>query len=515
MAITEAAERAVLYKAIDYVYKDPDKNIKKLMNTVNKVLPDNVFPVQRAKFTEVIADEDNNWYRLICKIFDLNPEVSNKLIKILLEGTLFAWSKQEANRDKYECNIPWAILLDPTSACNLRCTGCWAAEYGHQQNLTYDEIDSIINQGVELGTRIFIYTGGEPLVRKKDLIKLCEAHQDCAFLSFTNGTLIDDEFCQDMVRVGNFVPAISAEGTESTTDARRGEGVYNKIENAMALLRKYKLPFGISTCWTKYNVDAVTSEENFDWMIDEGALFCWFFHYMPVGRSSGKELLPTPEQRIQMYNAVRSFRKTKSIFTLDFQNDGEFTGGCIAGGRRYLHINAAGDVEPCVFIHYSGANIRDMSLLDCLRQPLFMQYYDNMPFNDNYLRPCPMLENPDRLPEMVAASGAHSTDLVEPESPEQLREKTKDYAEAWAPVADDLWFDKDDPYAPPKRLGKRTQGMADSDVHRFEKQGRTLKPYLDGTGINDATDKDKNDLETSELLQAEKVTGLNGEDIDD
>ena len=44
---------------------------------------------------------------------------------------------------------------------------------------------------------------------------------------------------------------------------------------------------------------------------------------------------------------------------MDFQNDAEYVGGCIAGGRRYLHINANGDVDPCVFIHYSDSNIRE------------------------------------------------------------------------------------------------------------------------------------------------------------
>lgn len=118
-------------------------------------------------------------------------------------------------------NIPGAILLDPTSACNLHCTGCWAAEYGNKLNLSFDEIDSIIQQGKELGVYMYIYTGGEPLVRKKDLIALCEKHHDCQFLSFTNATLIDEEFADEMLRVKNFIPAISVEGFESATDGRR------------------------------------------------------------------------------------------------------------------------------------------------------------------------------------------------------------------------------------------------------------------------------------------------------
>ena len=472
MALKQTAERAALNKLIDYLDEDPVKHVDKIMDLINKLVPDNVFPTQREAFTNVIKSR-GNWYDLIMRIFKLNPEMRTRLLKTLIvDGNILAWPEQEQNRDKYQCNIPWAILLDPT--CNLHCTGCWAAEYGHRQNLSFEDIDSIVTQGKALGTHMYIYTGGEPLVRKADLIRICEKHPDCAFLCFTNATLIDEQFCQDMIRVANFVPAISAEGNEHTTDARRGEGTYKKIERAMKLLREHDLPFGISCCWTKANADAVATEENIDWMIKEGALFCWYFHFMPVGRGATAELIPTPEQRERMYHFVREMREKKPLFTLDFQNDGEYVGGCIAGGRRYLHINAAGDVEPCVFIHYSNANIHDVSLLDALRSPLFMKYYENMPFNDNYLKPCPMLENPDVLPRLVAESGAHSTDLVEQETPEQLREKTKAAAEAWSPVADRLWTDKNDPLYT-KRRNDRTQGMAESDMHKFAAQGRLLK----------------------------------------
>lgn len=158
---------------------------------------------------------------------------------------------------------------------------------------------------------------------------------------------------------------------------------------------------------------------------------------------------------------------------MDFQNDGEFVGGCIAGGRRYLHINAAGDVEPCVFIHYSNVNIHDVTLLEALKSPLFMKYYENQPFNSNHLRPCPMLENPYELGRMVSESGAHGTDLVEPETPEDLRRKTVPAAAAWAPVAEKLWEDESDPMRRKREEGPR-QGMAETDLKKFERleQGR-------------------------------------------
>lgn len=140
-----------------------------------------------------------------------------------------------------------------------------------------------------------------------------------------------------------------------------------------------------------------------------------------------------------MYNKIRKYRKTKPLFAIDFQNDGEYVGGCIAGGKRYLHINANGDVDPCVFIHYSDSNIREKSLLEVFQSPLFMQYHDNMPFNENMLKPCPMLENAGKLTKMVNEANAHSTDLQSPESAEHLYEKAKNYAYAWAPVADELW----------------------------------------------------------------------------
>ena len=96
-------------------------------------------------------------------------------------------------------------------------------------NLTYEEMNDIVNQGVELGTYIYLFTGGEPLVRKKDIIRLCEEHPDCVFSTFTNGTLIDEAFADEMLRVKNFMPAISIEGFEEATDSRRGNGTYQKI----------------------------------------------------------------------------------------------------------------------------------------------------------------------------------------------------------------------------------------------------------------------------------------------
>lgn len=124
---------------------------------------------------------------------------------------------------------------------------------------------------------------------------------------------------------------------------------------------------------------------------------------------------------------------------MDFWNDGEYVNGCIAGGRNYLHINANGDVEPCAFIHYSNVNINDVSLLDALKSPLFMQYKEHQPFNNNHLRPCPLLDNPDILKEMVLEADAESTQPEDKEDVVDLTDKCQDVAKNWAVTADKLW----------------------------------------------------------------------------
>ena len=443
MKVERAAAGAAIDGVLKYVNHGDDRT-KALLNLTDFVqkFTGNMFAEKTFdNIRTMLQNPDNKWVQYVNRGLDeLDPQVIKMTALNLGFQAAFVGTKQiRMNREKYNCNIPWTMLMDPTSACNLHCTGCWAAEYGHKLNLSYEKLSDIISQGKELGTYFYMFTGGEPLVRKKDILRLAEEHHDCEFHCFTNGTLIDEEFCQDMLRVGNFIPAISLEGFEEANDSRRGEGVYDKVTHAMALLKQHHLPFGISACYTSVNYKDITSEKFYDLIMDLGAYFVWFFHYMPVGNDAAPELMPNPEQRAEVYRRIRTMRETKGIFAMDFQNDAEYVGGCIAGGRRYLHINANGDVDPCVFIHYSDSNIREKSLLECLQSPMFMAYHDNQPFNENMLRPCPMLENPEFIEKMVHETGAHSTDPQSPESVEHLTAKTHPYADNWTPMADKLW----------------------------------------------------------------------------
>jgi len=201
----------------------------------------------------------------------------------------------------------------------------------------------------------------------------------------------------------------------------------------------------------------IGSEKFFDFLIDQGAKFAWFFTYMPVGADAVPDLMVTADQREFMYHQIRKFRETKPLFTMDFWNDGEYVHGCIAGGRSYLHINANGDIEPCAFVHYSDSNIKGKTLIQAFQSPLFQEYRANQPFNSNMLRPCPVLDNPGRLTEMVEGSGAHSTDMVNPEEAYDYCDKCVKTAESWAPVADRLWNE---------RLHAKACGSSDSTKNK-------------------------------------------------
>ena len=448
MSVTHKLGRTMVSKGIDgvlhYVKKEREQGLLNLVDIVEKIAGDMFQEKSYQGARYLIRDKDGKWMQYVNRLLDeTDPHVLKMhALNLGYEAAYYGTKTIRQKRKELQCNVPWLILLDPTSACNLHCTGCWAAEYGHKLNLTYEELDDIITQGKELGIYFYMYTGGEPLVRKKDLIRLCEKHSDCIFHAFTNGTLVDDAFCREMVRVGNLSLSLSLEGYQEVNDSRRGEGTFGRVMEAMDLLKSYGLIFGTSICYTSKNIDTVTSDSFLDMIIEKGCRFTWYFHYMPVGNDAAVELLPTKEQREYMYHRVREIRGKeggKQIFAMDFQNDGEFVGGCIAGGRNYFHINANGDVEPCVFVHYSSANIREKSMKECLKQPLFMAYRDGQPFNENHLRPCPMLENPELLKEMVHKCGAHSTDLQSPESVDHLCGKCREYADAWKGKADELW----------------------------------------------------------------------------
>ena len=435
-------------------------NLGKLATVLSKFAKEENHKQNFAAVLPHLSDPKSNWYQLLNRVTTTtDPQiVETMLVNFLIKASLKGIPIQHETAAKIGASVPFALLIDPTSACNLSCTGCWAGKYKKSDNLSYELLDRILTEAEEIGIYFIVFSGGEPLVRKKDIIALAEAHPKMAFHLFTNGTLIDQEFVADLKRVANVTMAISVEGFENRTDERRGKGVFQQITNAMDLLHANGVPFGFSATYTHLNTAEVGSEEFIDFMIERGAAWGWYFTYIPVGKDPDLSYMATTEQRQYMYKQINHFRGTKPIFLVDFWNDGAYSDGCIAGGRRYLHINASGEVEPCAFIHYSNCNIKDVSLSEALQSPLFKAYQKRQPFNSNLLCPCPLLDNPHVLPEIVAESGAVSTQNSE-DDPVKLAKLLEQYSQEWEEVSGEIWH-RDFPELAAKKEEQRLKANA-------------------------------------------------------
>ena len=329
--IAHAAERKAFEAMLDsLIRKSQTKDVctvaNDFVNMVQKIHSSVWTPETFEMLHQIANAPDSKWAHYAERLLrECDPYLLRTfLTAAAYEGGFRGFQQARANSEKYDCNIPWIVLMDPTSACNMRCAGCWAAEYGYKQNLTFEEMDRVLTEGAELGTHACLFTGGEPLMRKADIFRLCEKHRDIAFHAFTNGTLIDQAFCDELKRVGNFIVSVSIEGFEDANDGRRGTGHFEKALAAMDLMHKNHIPFGVSICYTSKNYKVVTSDEFLDLLISKGSFFAWYFHYMPVGMGATTDLLLNPEQRAYMKDRVREIRGLtggKEIFAIDFQND--------------------------------------------------------------------------------------------------------------------------------------------------------------------------------------------------
>jgi len=403
-----AAEQ-ILKQAINYVDKDPEKNFIKVLNLVDKL------PITE-KHHNAINNIRENYEKspvireYVKKFTKIAPSYKTGLVmNFFINSALLGIPYQQKMAEEFGVSVPWTILFDPTSACNLSCTGCWAGKYNKSDTMEFETIDRLINEAKELGIYFFVLSGGEPTVYPH-LFDIFEKHQDAGFMMYTNGTLIDDEMAEKMVKVGNVSPVISLEGYEEATDNRRGKGVYKKVMAAMDRLHKNGVVFGASLTATRDNAEELFATDDFiDMLMEKGVTYVWSFHYIPIGRKPDLDLMVSPEQRAMLARRVPDIRNRKPIFLADFWNDGTYTNGCIAGGKNYFHINAKGEVEPCAFVHFAVDNIKDKSLKEVLQNPLFKAYQKRQPFNENLLKPCPIIDNPYALREMVEESGAFPT----------------------------------------------------------------------------------------------------------
>jgi MoaA/NifB/PqqE/SkfB family radical SAM enzyme len=404
-----------------------DPEVKAAINHIRSFLTDTAHPAKDL-FQRVFTTLNEHKRRRIFQTLFLN-----------------AWFLGGQKRDYWEehhgFRPPFILILSPTLKCNLRCKGCYTLGYGMKHELPLELADRILTECEELGIYFITILGGEPLVYPH-LFHIIEHHPDIFFQLYTNGTLMTKELAQQFADYGNVAVILSIEGDERQTDAWRGEGVYKKIMEAFKHLEDAGIIIGTSATVTRENVETVSSAEFIDKMISLGSFAQMYFLYIPVNGMADFSLMVTPAQRDLLRRRVIDIRNTKPMFALDFWNDGPYVEGCIAAGRRYFHINAKGDIEPCVYTHIATDNIRDTTLFQALNSPLFKDIRSRQPHNNNHLRPCMIIDNPHVMREVIATNQPYFT---HPGAEEIYTRKAGDmdrYANTYACLADMVWRDE-------------------------------------------------------------------------
>jgi len=364
--------------------------------------------------------------------------------RTIVFNTLFhnAWFMGNKKRDQFEKEYgfrpPFVMILSPTWQCNLRCAGCYTLGYQRHPGLPYDLVKRTLRECMDIGLHFITVLGGEPFMYPY-LFQMIEEHPQIFFQVYTNGTLMTKEKAKRIRDLGNAMVVVSCEGYEEETDRWRGPGVFKKIMEAMDQLREARVIFGSSATVTKHNVEVVSSEEWVDFLLEKGIVAQMYFLYLPVNGQGDINLMVTPEQRNHLRKQVLYFRRTKPMFILDFWNDGPHVQGCIAGGRRYFHINANGDVEPCVYTHVAMNNIKDVSLAEALDSPLFRAIRKRQPMNENQLRPCMIIDNPHIFREVIEETKPYFTHKGAEEVVTTMKKEMDAYAARFATFADQVW----------------------------------------------------------------------------
>ncbi|HIJ94768.1 MAG TPA: radical SAM protein [Desulfuromonadales bacterium] len=370
---------------------------------------------------------------------DLHPNqrdkwISNLLVNHLLNGT----NTRKEWSDTHGYYPPSTVVISPTMRCNLSCYGCYAGDYDKSLELSLAEVDSILMQMKEMGVYFAVISGGEPFYME-GIFEIFTKHSDMAFLVFTHGGLIDEQMVQKLTDVGNVMPAFSLEGYQKETDERRGAGHFEKVMHAMDLMKAGGLSFCGSFTHSRKNSAIITNGDYIDMLVKKGVFAMWLFSYVPVGRKPEVDLMPTPEQRDELRRTVADYRANKPMLFIDFWNDGPMISGCLAGGRKYFHINANGDIEPCVFCHFAVDNIRTSSIHQALASPFFSKIRAKQGEHENLLRPCMLIDQPQAGRELFASEGAHATHAGADEIFTGLADSMDDYAKAYSEIADPAW----------------------------------------------------------------------------
>lgn len=320
-----------------------------------------------------------------------------------------ATKKASEKRKKSETlgeHIPAFLISSITSSCNLHCAGCYSrqnhacTDEAPVNQLSGEEWDKIFTEADEIGVSFILLAGGEPLLRW-DVINEAAKHKNIMFPIFTNGVFVSDKYLELFDKSRNLVPIISIEGDKNTTDSRRGEGVYDKVMDSMKKINERKLIFGVSVTVTTENMDEVYSREFIDKLLALGCKAIVYVEFVPVTEEA-KHLAPGDADRELMQQKLSKLREdVEEMVFISFPGDEKTSGGCVAAGRGFFHINSHGGAEPCPFSPYSDINVKDTSLREALKSKLFMSLQQEGVLNEDHVGGCILFEKREQVEEIL------------------------------------------------------------------------------------------------------------------
>lgn len=328
----------------------------------------------------------------------------------------FAWSLRlrQGALARTGTVVPPIIILSVSTRCNLECPGCYSREYDQEHEMTLDEMDSLFRQAEELGVTWVVITGGEPLQRE-GLLDLLARHPRLLFFLFTNATYLDDRTARRFGRLRHVVPIMSVEGDERLTDARRGQGAYARVLEAMARLRSAGAFFGFSCMVTRANLPLLSQDAFIDGLISRGCGFGYFVGYVPSARDGDLDLVPAAGEQTAFRQRVKDYQRDKRVILVQMPEDEYEIGGlCMAAGRGFVHVNALGQVEPCPFAHWAADSIRTGSLRAALASPWLARIRERTDLLGPTHQGCALYEHRTELEKVARETGARPTELPEP-----------------------------------------------------------------------------------------------------
>jgi len=282
--------------------------------------------------------------------------------------------KAASVRKRYEREgllVPPVLIASITSRCNLACAGCYM--HGRHDRpaaeMSPEVLAGVVDQATRLGVSIIVIAGGEPLVRKDELLTLAGAHPAILFPVFSNGLLIDETVAAEIAQHKNIVPVISFEGFREETDARRGSGVYDRLLAACGHLKENRVFFGCSVTTSRENFSRVTDEAFVRSLLDTGVRVFAFVEYVPMEPGT-ENLVLTPGQKKDLQAVCTEFSGKYPALFIGFPGDEDQYGGCLAAGRGFVHVSPSGNLEPCPAAPYSDENLAEVPLDVALRSRL-------------------------------------------------------------------------------------------------------------------------------------------------